>query len=498
MVTSTTTRLSGVAGALAIKAPVRVATTANITLSSLQSIDGVTVVADDRVLVKNQTLASENGIYNASSGDWSRAKDFDGNRDIVQGTRVLVVAGSTQAVSEWYVTAANPITIDSSNITWAATSPLTALSTFAPGTEALPGLTPTTDPDSGLYRIGENNLGLSLGGSKVLDMGTAGLDITGTLDASGAVTLASTLSVAGASTLTGIVSHGSTSHEDLPSGTTAQRPGSPSAGNFRYNSTTGKPEFYNGTSWVSLDEPQNPRGWIDGLILSIGTDAQHDLDIAEGTCRDSSNSVDITLADITKQFDSTWVAGTGNGGLSSSLTALANNTWYHVFAVIVLGSADIIADTSVAGSNIITDHSATAIRRIGSVLTDGAANFIAFVQRGNEFLWVTPPLDLNVGSSGTTEFAVPLTVPPGVRVKAFINATGANRIYFHDPDVTDQAPSASASPLATIGDVSQSSIGGAFGIWTNTARQIEVRASADNLLRIATLGWTDTRGRNAP
>jgi phage-related tail fiber protein len=173
MTTTTTTRLSGVAGNLSMKAPCRVATTTNITLSGLQAIDGVTVAAGDRVLVKDQTTGAENGIYDASSGDWTRSKDFNGNRDVTTGTRVFVFSGNTYAVSEWYVSTTGTITIGETAITWTATSPLSALTTFSPGTEGAPGLAVTTDTDSGLYRIGADNLGISLGGSKVLDIRTA-------------------------------------------------------------------------------------------------------------------------------------------------------------------------------------------------------------------------------------------------------------------------------------------------------------------------------------
>lgn len=58
-----------------VKRSVRVATTANITLSGTQTIDGVAVVAGDRVLVKDQTAAAENGIYVVAAGAWSRAAD---------------------------------------------------------------------------------------------------------------------------------------------------------------------------------------------------------------------------------------------------------------------------------------------------------------------------------------------------------------------------------------------------------------------------------------
>jgi len=91
-----------------MKAACVCATTANITLSGLQTIDGVTVVANDRVLVKNQTATSENGIYVASTGTWTRAYDFDGDSDIVYGTRVFVIGGTTNTKTDWYVSTASP------------------------------------------------------------------------------------------------------------------------------------------------------------------------------------------------------------------------------------------------------------------------------------------------------------------------------------------------------------------------------------------------------
>ena len=117
---TSTDRFSGLAPNLAIKAPCRAATTANITLSGAQTIDGVAVVADDRVLVKDQTDQTENGIYDASATAWTRAKDFDGARDVVKGTQVLVTSGTTAAGIQYQLTTTNPITIDTSNLTFEA------------------------------------------------------------------------------------------------------------------------------------------------------------------------------------------------------------------------------------------------------------------------------------------------------------------------------------------------------------------------------------------
>lgn len=102
---------------LAIKTPCRVATTANITLAGLQTIDGITLVADDRVLVKDQTTVSENGIYAASSGNWTRAVDWDGTNEITRGTRVLVTQGTTNAQKDYSITAADPLTVGTSSVT---------------------------------------------------------------------------------------------------------------------------------------------------------------------------------------------------------------------------------------------------------------------------------------------------------------------------------------------------------------------------------------------
>lgn len=86
--TVTVDRLSGARSLLAYKAPVKVATTTNITLSGTQTIDSVAVAVDDRVLVKDQADTTENGIYEVQTGAWRRAADFNLNRDLTHGTRV--------------------------------------------------------------------------------------------------------------------------------------------------------------------------------------------------------------------------------------------------------------------------------------------------------------------------------------------------------------------------------------------------------------------------
>jgi hypothetical protein len=93
------------------KNSVRVATTGAIVLSGAQSIDGVAVVAGDRVLVKNQATGSQNGIYVAANGAWSRAADADAILEVTPGLFVHVEQGTAGADSVWQLTTDAPITL---------------------------------------------------------------------------------------------------------------------------------------------------------------------------------------------------------------------------------------------------------------------------------------------------------------------------------------------------------------------------------------------------
>jgi len=113
-------RLRGLSDDVAIKYPCRVATTANITLNGLQTIDGVVLASGDRVLVKNQTSGVDNGIYAANTSDWARDVDFSGPGDLAQGTLVLVVSGTASGSTVFQLTTASPV-IGTTALTFAVT-----------------------------------------------------------------------------------------------------------------------------------------------------------------------------------------------------------------------------------------------------------------------------------------------------------------------------------------------------------------------------------------
>lgn len=99
---------------LAVKSPCVVATTANITLSGEQTIDGVSTSAS-RVLVKNQSTASQNGVYVSAAGAWSRSTDFDVAGEIVPGATFYVSSGTTQTGTLW---------VQSETVTTVGTDPI--------------------------------------------------------------------------------------------------------------------------------------------------------------------------------------------------------------------------------------------------------------------------------------------------------------------------------------------------------------------------------------
>ena len=105
-----TDRIAGLTASVAMKAPVAAASTANLTLSGEQTVDGQALTSGDRILVKDQSTTSENGIYKVATTAWSRAADWDGARDVRKGTLVFVTDGTTNGDTFWKVTTANPIT----------------------------------------------------------------------------------------------------------------------------------------------------------------------------------------------------------------------------------------------------------------------------------------------------------------------------------------------------------------------------------------------------
>jgi hypothetical protein len=122
--------VDSVAQGLDVKASVVAATTANITLSGAQTIDGQSIVAGNRVLVKEQTNAAENGIYVASNTSWSRSADANTWDELVSAY-TFVEQGSTYADSGWVCTVNAGGTLGTTPVTW---SQFSGAGTYQAGT----------------------------------------------------------------------------------------------------------------------------------------------------------------------------------------------------------------------------------------------------------------------------------------------------------------------------------------------------------------------------
>lgn len=126
------------------------ATTANITLSGLQTIDGHTVVAGDRILVKNQTTASQNGVYVAGAGAWSRAADLDVWSEFYCAY-IFVDFGTANGDTGWRCTVGTTGTLNTTAITFVKFTSIGQI---------------LVDANSGLTKT-NNNLSINVDGSTV-------------------------------------------------------------------------------------------------------------------------------------------------------------------------------------------------------------------------------------------------------------------------------------------------------------------------------------------
>jgi len=139
-------RVNSFLASLAVKAPCVVVTSEAITLSGEQTVNSVAVTEGDRVLVKDQADASENGIWEVETSAWTRAGDFDGNRDVVNGT--IVVIASTPLVGLYQLTATNPVVPGTTDLTFQLLSTLDLAGTLA-----------STDNGEGASQIGIEDAG---------------------------------------------------------------------------------------------------------------------------------------------------------------------------------------------------------------------------------------------------------------------------------------------------------------------------------------------------
>jgi hypothetical protein len=251
-----------------------------------------------------------------------------------------------------------------------------------------------------------------------------------------------------------------------------------------------------------------PKGTLYGLGLSRITTTTYQVASGAATNEDAGTSYNMTFSSAFTKSLSAWAAGSANGSLDTG--AVAVSTWYHVHLIRKDsdGTLDILLSTSVAAPTMPTGY--TARRRIGSILTNGAAQIVAFSQLGDEFLWDVALVDVDDDNPTAAAVTRTLTTPLGVQVLALITGgtyagTTINAAVFSPLDVSDQAPQVPVTAaLSGFSNVGSSTVAGAawtfmtLQIRTNTSSQIRSRLQASGAadrIGILTRGWIDNRGQ---
>jgi len=261
----------------------------------------------------------------------------------------------------------------------------------------------------------------------------------------------------------------------------------------------------------SIKEQRLTKGAIGGLVVSIGTDTAHDINISVGSCRndDDDNDIRLTTALTGKQLDVTFGAGSSAGALANGVTLPTDGT-IHIWLVTKDdgGARDVMGDTSATGANVSGGSSGyTAEKRIASLLTnagdDNLMQVIPLERSGGavEYTITAPVLDVDVSNLGDAE-SLYVVGPTGFKFEIHGNAVAFKNaaqplVWIYSPDVTSDTPVASgATPLTTIRPPvdGNSSSGGTLRVRTDTSGQIAARASVVSTeFDWVTTGWTDWR-----
>ena len=247
-----------------------------------------------------------------------------------------------------------------------------------------------------------------------------------------------------------------------------------------------------------------PLGYLSGFDLSNAADTAHDITVAAGAARDTTDAQNlIRSATITKQIDAAWAEGDAAGGFPTALV-LGNNIAYRVFMIRKAGGTlDMGFDTDASATNLLADATDySEFRQIGWLETDGSANIRNGTWDGDLFWYDDPPEDLDTSALTTSATTVTLTCPPGVMaiLNAYAQHNSADAEIMISPNrQDDEAPSQSNPPHCNLkvgGTTTAEADAGQLRIPTDSSQQCRARSSqTSTICRISTMGWIDTRGK---
>jgi hypothetical protein len=244
------------------------------------------------------------------------------------------------------------------------------------------------------------------------------------------------------------------------------------------------------------------RGFIDGLILSNDAgDVDHDIAIAVGSARDSTNVISLVLPSIiTKQIDASWAAGTSAGGMDTG--SVATSQTYYQYLIRKDSDASIDALFSLSATAPTMPAGYTYKRRIMTIRTDSSSKIIPFNQDGDEVTFKQPINDFALaGLASANRIGYALSVPPLMKAKvcAIIRqggTAGGYNFWIGNSSRTDGTPSDTNCEGKFYNTNECVTITAA--IMTDATSKIYARGNFVAIgLILFSLGWIDDRGRNA-
>ena len=429
--------VDSVATGLDVKASVRVATTANVDLSeALENgdvVDGVTLATGNRVLVKNQSTGSQNGIYVVqASGAAVRATDADADAEVTPGLFTFVEEGTANGNTGWVLTTDSPITVGSTALAFSQFSDSAALTAGSGLT--LTGSDLSVNVDDSTIEISADSLRVKDNGITSAKMATGSVElntdtVTGTLAVASGGTGASTASdntvFAGPATggpsapsfralvASDIPNHGT---EKLTSGTLGVARGGTGAATF----TAGIVKSSGGTDALTTASAISLTAEVSGT-LPVGNG---------GTGATTLNSGGVLLGNGTSAVSAT-TAGSANQVLRVPSAGGAP----------AFGAVDVSSASAVTGALAITNGgtgqttAAAALAALGGTskytaqLGDGEATTYT-ISHGLGNIWVTAEVfQTSDGEKVYPDITVGLTTgtPNGTVVLSFASAPSNNQ-----------------------------------------------------------------------
>lgn len=232
------------------------------------------------------------------------------------------------------------------------------------------------------------------------------------------------------------------------------------------------------------------------ITISNGTDSDHDIDFTAGNFNFDDGSGQAVATALTKQIDSSWVAGNNAGGLDTG--SVAADTTYHCFVIWnpTTETADFLFSTSLASPTLPSGY--TKKTRVGSIITNSSSNIILFIQRGKEFILKTKITEVNISSSIPTSLTdLVVTSPNGLITSVLMGChIQTNATAYKFPTVFAKDKNLDTEVIIGAdgrgGDFTGKTMNN-FSIYSDTSSTIQYRATDSGTwnLQIFCFGWVD-------